>query len=149
MFYNNVFVFLAEGSGWSLKHLDSKENEEDETDSKNEAEKATRSDSNVIKTQELVDELLDNYDRRKLRRRGATRQSFRDVVRERGSLRQRRQRLSIESAGSLLGQEDENAENLASLINRHMALTHEDTSTGAVHCFQDEYGENLCYFLYH
>ncbi len=104
---------------------------------------AGKSDSDSEMIDDCIYELLDTSERRKLRRRCATRQSFRDSTRERGSLRQRRQRLSIESAGSsLLGQDEENAENLAALINRHMALTHEDTTTGAVHCFQDEYGKS-------
>ena len=90
--------------------------------------------------QESAEQLLDTYERRRLHRRGATRQSFRDVVRERGPLRQRRHRLAIESAGSsLLGQDDDMATD-HSHPARHVAMSHEDTSAGAVHCFKDEFG---------
>lgn len=81
------------------------------------------------------------YERRRLHRRGATRQSFRDVVRERGPLRQRRHRLAIESAGSsLLGQDDDVTDHSQQPSVRHVAMSHEDTSAGAVHCFKDEFG---------
>ena len=30
---------------------------------------------------------------------------------------------------------------VSSNSSRHLAMTHDDTSEGAVHCFQDEYGE--------
>ena len=89
------------------------------------------------------------YERRRLHRRGATRQSFRDVVRERGPLRQRRHRLAIESAGSsLLGQDDDVADHSQPSV-RHVAMSHEDTSAGAVHCFKDEFGLFLKVVLFH
>ena len=89
--------------------------------------------------QDIAEQILDTYERRRLHRRGATRQSFRDVVRERGPLRQRRHRLAIQSAeSSLLGQEDDAADQSNPV--RHVATSHEDTSAGAVHCFKDEFG---------
>eukprot|EP00112_Aurelia_sp_Birch-Aquarium-sp1_P002145 Seg1232.15 transcript_id=Seg1232.15/GoldUCD/mRNA.D3Y31 product="Pecanex-like protein 3" protein_id=Seg1232.15/GoldUCD/D3Y31 len=129
-------IASGESSHWSssLKQLNDASTEEgtsdkERDDPKSEPESDPRQDS--------VEELLDSYERRRLHRRGATRQSFRDVVRERGSLRQRRHRLPSEAAGSsLLGQDEDEA----SLAIRHMALCHEDTSAGAVHCFQDEFG---------
>ena len=90
------------------------------------------------------------YERRRLHRRGATRQSFRDVVRERGPLRQRRHRLAIESAGSsLLGQDDDVTDHSQQPSVRHVAMSHEDTSAGAVHCFKDEFGLFFNIFLFH
>ena len=138
-------MYLAgESSHWSssLKQLNDVSTEEGTSDKERDDPK---SEPDSDPRQDSVEELLDSYERRRLHRRGATRQSFRDVVRERGSLRQRRHRLPLEAAGSsLLGQgEDENA-----LTIRHMALCHEDTSAGAVHCFQDEFGKSLFFFLF-
>ena len=88
--------------------------------------------------QDIAEQILDTYERRRLHRRGATRQSFRDV-RERGPLRQRRHRLAIQSAeSSLLAQEDDTPDQSNQF--RHVATSHEDTSAGAVHCFKDEFG---------
>lgn len=139
----STLYLTGESSHWSssLKQLNDASTEEgtsdkERDDPKSEPESDPRQDS--------VEELLDSYERRRLHRRGATRQSFRDVVRERGSLRQRRHRLPSEAAGSsLLGQDEDEA----SLAIRHMALCHEDTSAGAVHCFQDEFGESAFVFF--
>eukprot|EP00794_Sanderia_malayensis_P020280 gene20280-22266_t len=125
----------GDSSHWSLKQLDggSKESE-DNVEEDGKKKEISKHDADSDTPRDFVEELLDH---RKLRRRGATRQSFRETTRDRGSLRQRRQRLSTESVdSSLLGQDEDNPEN----NDRHMALTHDDTTTGAVHCYKDEYG---------
>ena len=143
----------GESSQWSasLKHLSDiisegiTEEEEGENKVKTEEVKAD-SDSEV--TRDYVEELLDSLERRSIRRRGAIRQSFRDALRERASLRQRRQRIPSESAGSsLLAQDEELSDNMTSLMKRHVAMTHDDTTAGAVHCFQDEFGKLYCVCL--
>lgn len=59
------------------------------------------------------------------------------------SLSRRRQRTSSGSpATSLLRQESDPNDANADLA-KHLAMSYEDTSTGAVHCFQDEFGECL------
>lgn len=124
-------------TGARLKLLNDVRTEDLELDKDREE---TKSETGSETRQESAEELLDTYDRRRLHRRGATRQSFRDVVRERTLLRQRRNRLAIESAGSsLLGQDEE--ANDHSHPMRHVAMSHEDTSAGAVHCFKDEFGQ--------
>ncbi|XP_066911070.1 pecanex-like protein 1 isoform X2 [Clytia hemisphaerica] len=64
----------------------------------------------------------------------------------RGTLRTRnRQRTNSGSpATSLLNQENEQSGS-GSAETKHLAMTHEDTSTGAVHCFQDEFGQWYTY----
>lgn len=114
----------------SLEDVDSERQKED---AKSETESETRHES--------AEELLDTYDRRRLHRRGATRQSFRDVVRERSSIRQRRNR------SSLLGGDDDGNDHLHAV--RHVAVSHEDTSAGAVHCFKDEFGTLFFVTFYH
>ena len=131
-------LLLGENShiGVRLKLLNDVTTDDLESDKEKEESKSETGSETRL---EGAEELLDMYDRRRLHRRGATRQSFRDVVRERGSLRQRRHRLAIESAGSsLLGQDDDGTD--PSHPVHHMAMSHEDTSAGAVHCFKDEFG---------
>jgi len=59
-------------------------------------------------------------------------------------LRSRRQRTNSGSpATSLLNQENDGGS--SSIEPKHLATTHEDTSTGAVHCFKDEFGQWYSY----
>lgn len=57
--------------------------------------------------------------------------------------RQRQRTNSGSPATSLLNQESNSAS--ASNEPKHFATTHEDTSTGAIHCFQDEFGQWYTY----
>lgn len=71
-------------------------------------------------------------------RQGAVRLSS---TRSRSGLRVRRARTNSGSpAASLLNQESE-----AGSESKHLAMTYEDTSAGAVHCFQDERGQWFTY----
>eukprot|EP00795_Rhopilema_esculentum_P002882 gene2882-1119_t len=131
----------GDDSHWStsLKHLNDGSTEEGGSDKEKDE---TKSEPEADTRQGFVVELLDSYEGRRLNRRGATRQSFRDYIRERSdrSLRLRRRRLVLESAGSsLLGQDDDSGDQSQN-ASRHVALTHDDTTAGAVHCFKDEFG---------
>ena len=60
------------------------------------------------------------------------------------SFRSRRRRSSRSSKCSSIRSSGPPAEVLESLINeadKHIAMSHEDTTDGAVHCFQDEFGK--------
>ena len=71
-------------------------------------------------------------------RQGAVRLSS---TRSRSGLRVRRPRTDSGSpAASLLNQESEGGSEI-----KHLAMTYEDTSAGAVHCFQDERGQWFTY----
>ena len=136
--------FAGDDSHWStsLKHLNDGSTEEGGSDKEKDE---TKSEPEADTRQGFVVELLDSYEGRRLNRRGATRQSFRDYIRERSdrSLRLRRRRLVLESAGSsLLGQDDDSGDQSQN-ASRHVALTHDDTTAGAVHCFKDEFGALL------
>lgn len=61
------------------------------------------------------------------------------------SSRQRQRTNSASPATSLLRQESD--PNSDADLAKHLAISYEDTSTGAVHCFQDEFGEYSCVFF--
>lgn len=100
-------------------------------------------DTSVLKPENDIDIVDPNMsdsvaNRGPISRQGAVRLSS---TRSRSGLRVRRARTNSGSpAASLLNQENDPGSEI-----KHLAMTYEDTSAGAVHCFQDERGQWFTY----
>ena len=107
----------------------------------NDDESTAGSSSRVMSDLDVA--IANSLAQRSIIRQGA----FRDSDGSRFGLRARRQRTDSGSpATSLLNQESDGNVAGSSSEGKHYAFTHEDTSPGAVHCFQDVYGWYLLVF---